>query len=560
MDFEIIKRLVVAKLLKEQSEKKLEDEPDEDSTEDTGEEMAPEQSADTEEKEKEEYPPKDAKNVVDVSGEAGFCDYQPKITEYALSSPENMTEVLIFCIASQQVDWINIYTRFPHLINWLYNYNGMFPKDAQVVDDRLIGGFPSEFSPIVMGKKAKNIDTAWTDRDNTYSLIAPIMRRYLRASGEKRKEIAFELYIHLLDYVHLGIPKAGFAMQLLIGSYACVDSINKLTLEVPMPEELFTMTKEGELVFKPYGKKSIPGSAFGNSSLNLKMHLGGLYKKFTEEVGELANDDESKVFWDGWVTIVSAKVNYRGEKIHLVDPRKPRIYKNMSIKSDYKKYSQGVPSTFPKGMQTPRDISRQHASVMRGLRNITEAQMFALIKKAIKQKLMESSVMGAGAVEVGMAKPEDKLIEKKKLTIKRKLSEKMDPATDPRYPVAHTVGLGRAGTGATGLEEELDEDVIVEYLTEEEAKKNPPLGKVRRNPSGSKKKFHVYVRCSGKIKKISFGDPNLSIKRDSPERRKSFRARHKCDKPEGKNRCTARYWACMTWRRGTSVSDMTKEE
>jgi hypothetical protein len=147
-----------------------------------------------------------------------------------------------------------------------------------------------------------------------------------------------------------------------------------------------------------------------------------------------------------------------------------------------------------------------------------------------------------------------RMTEKKKLIIKKKISEKMNPATDPRYPVANTAGLGRAGTGATGLEEDLDKDVTMEYLTEAEAKKkNPPLGKVKRNPSGSKKKFHVYVRCGGRIKKISFGDPNLSIKRDSPERRKNFRARHKCDKPEGKNRCTARYWSCYQWRAGARV-------
>ena len=106
-----------------------------------------------------------------------------------------------------------------------------------------------------------------------------------------------------------------------------------------------------------------------------------------------------------------------------------------------------------------------------------------------------------------------------------------------------------------------DEEEGVEYLSEAEVKKKQPrLGKVTRNPSGSKKKFHVYVKCGGKVKKISFGDPGLSIKRDSAARRKNFRARHKCDKPAGKDRCTARYWACMTWRRGTSVSDMTKEE
>jgi len=94
----------------------------------------------------------------------------------------------------------------------------------------------------------------------------------------------------------------------------------------------------------------------------------------------------------------------------------------------------------------------------------------------------------------------------------------------------------------------------VEYLSEAEVKKKKPrLGKVTRNPSGSKKKFHVYVKCGGRVKKISFGDPGLSIKRDSPARRKNFRARHKCDKPAGKDRCTARYWSCYQWRAGKKV-------
>jgi hypothetical protein len=94
----------------------------------------------------------------------------------------------------------------------------------------------------------------------------------------------------------------------------------------------------------------------------------------------------------------------------------------------------------------------------------------------------------------------------------------------------------------------------VEYLSEAEVKKKKPrLGKVTRNPSGSKKKFHVYVKCGGRVKKISFGDPGLSIKRDSAARRKNFRARHKCDKPAGKDRCTARYWSCYQWRAGKKV-------
>lgn len=69
--------------------------------------------------------------------------------------------------------------------------------------------------------------------------------------------------------------------------------------------------------------------------------------------------------------------------------------------------------------------------------------------------------------------------------------------------------------------------------------------KLNKPIRGGSKKFYVYVNCNGKVKKISFGDPNMEIKADSPERRKSFRARHNCENPGSK--CKARYWSCKKW-------------
>ena len=42
-----------------------------------------------------------------------------------------------------------------------------------------------------------------------------------------------------------------------------------------------------------------------------------------------------------------------------------------------------------------------------------------------------------------------------------------------------------------------------------------------------------------------FGDPNMEIRKDNPEARKSFRARHKCDTATDKT--TPRYWSCEMW-------------
>ena len=80
------------------------------------------------------------------------------------------------------------------------------------------------------------------------------------------------------------------------------------------------------------------------------------------------------------------------------------------------------------------------------------------------------------------------------------------------------------------------------------------LGKISRTPGGPKK-FMVKVKdpSTGNVKTVRFGDPNLSIKRDSPTRRKSFRARHNCDNPGPRTK--ARYWSCKQWRAGAKVQD-----
>ena len=72
--------------------------------------------------------------------------------------------------------------------------------------------------------------------------------------------------------------------------------------------------------------------------------------------------------------------------------------------------------------------------------------------------------------------------------------------------------------------------------------------------SGGAKKFYVYVKDGDKVKKVSFGDTTgLSIKRENPARRKSFRARFNCDNPGPKT--MARYWSCYQWRAGAKVDN-----
>lgn len=69
------------------------------------------------------------------------------------------------------------------------------------------------------------------------------------------------------------------------------------------------------------------------------------------------------------------------------------------------------------------------------------------------------------------------------------------------------------------------------------------LGKPMR---GDIKKFKVYVKNpEGNVVKVNFGQKGMKIKKNNPERRRSFRARHNCDNPGPRHK--PRYWSCRKW-------------
>jgi len=69
--------------------------------------------------------------------------------------------------------------------------------------------------------------------------------------------------------------------------------------------------------------------------------------------------------------------------------------------------------------------------------------------------------------------------------------------------------------------------------------------KPKRTPNGPKK-FAVLAKEGETVRLIRFGDPDMKIKKSDPDRRKSFRARHKCD-TDKPSKLTARYWSCRNW-------------
>ena len=78
--------------------------------------------------------------------------------------------------------------------------------------------------------------------------------------------------------------------------------------------------------------------------------------------------------------------------------------------------------------------------------------------------------------------------------------------------------------------------------------------KLGKPMQGDVKKFKVYVKDpkTGNTKKVNFGHGGssvkgkaMSIKKNNPGARRSFRARHNCDNPGPRTK--ARYWSCRKW-------------
>jgi hypothetical protein len=121
---------------------------------------------------------------------------------------------------------------------------------------------------------------------------------------------------------------------------------------------------------------------------------------------------------------------------------------------------------------------------------------------------------------------------------------------DIEFDIAH-LDLVKAGAN------EWEQDDSTEDLEYTEAEKKT-LNKPFRLKDG-KKKYGVYVKNpkTGNVIMVKFGDPNMEIKRDDPARRRSFRARHKCD--TAKDKTTPRYWSCRFWSK-KPVSKMVSNE
>jgi len=196
---------------------------------------------------------------------------------------------------------------------------------------------------------------------------------------------------------------------------------------------------------------------------------------------------------------------------------------------------------------------------------LTESDLINLVKRVLEeQNTNESEITEKcwkGYTQKGMKTMFGK---KYPNCVKKESVGETDEASSPAQQAAIAINMKKRGIkpkNKTLYEDEYGsveetEFVVGDLLTEAEYQgRKVTLNKPFLTPNGPKKRS-VYVKNGkGNVVKVNFGDPHLSIKRDQPTRRASYRARHHCDSPGP--RWKANYWSCKYWS-STPTSTLDK--
>jgi hypothetical protein len=327
------------------------------------EEEQPEQAAEEPEQSglaPEEPESGESENFLDLSKEldSGFCEFNPVINQYAQYSPENLAEMLMFVIATQQQRWYDVVPKFPALMAYVKEKDRLLDPNVEYQD------IPKSFAQLVLGFRKSAINTIWNNRDQIFSTISPLFQKYNTAGEDSlaKEEALFEIYLNFMKLPGLGLPKAAFAAQLIVGRLGCIDSINlNIYKGLDKDGRLITFDKKtGRPSFKTPGKKK---SGFLYDLTKGGIRLAEDYVKFLKEIARMTKSTEARVsqqLWDSWVEIVAKKINVKGDlSVKMPDGEEYRI------PNDYAKETSGKTSAskFRKqyiGKITPRDVSRQH--------------------------------------------------------------------------------------------------------------------------------------------------------------------------------------------------------
>jgi len=306
-------------------------------------------------------------NVLDLSKklDAGFCEFNPVINQYAQYSPDNLAEMLIFVIATQQMRWYDVVPKFPILMKFVKDNDGLLNPDTATTDEmgKTRYEIPKAFAQLTLGFRKNAIEQIWKQREAIYSRLNPLFAKYNNGGSLEKEEAVFYIYLEFMTLPGLGLPKAAFAVQLIIGRLGCIDSINlNLYKSLDPNGELIKFDKAGTPSFKRPGS-SVKGGVVTMTKGGIR--LAEKYIEFLKQIANVTKSSEleiSQQLWDSWVELVSLKINKTGD-IDVIMPDGEKFIVPNDYSKNVKDADTKPSAAFRKkyiGNITGRDVSRQH--------------------------------------------------------------------------------------------------------------------------------------------------------------------------------------------------------
>lgn len=256
-----------------------------------------------------------------------FCTHNPQINAFAKESPETLACVFIFVLTTIRTNWAQVYYAFPQIINILTQTGGI-EKIFDTTPEKL-----SLIKAVIFGFKIPAINHIWQNRKSIFNDVKSILNM------DEKIDRDYVLYSYIIKNLGgLAAPKAAFAVQLITGSYGCIDSVNQKMYGNFLDRKYKTEGPNKELIMKEYVAFL---DALKKSTFNL----------------------DSAKLWNNWCDIVGHRMNIslKGTKTDVVVKLKKDL---ASVISTYfftdiiKQYKEEFPEV------DGETISGQHAQLL----------------------------------------------------------------------------------------------------------------------------------------------------------------------------------------------------
>tara|TARA_Y100000034_G_scaffold101630_1_gene126046 strand:+ start:254 stop:1381 length:1128 start_codon:yes stop_codon:yes gene_type:complete len=336
--------------------------------------------------------PEDDITTIDLSEpglDEGFCEWNPKINAYAQENADQFAETLMFVIASQQMPWHEFLAGCQVMFDWFENEYDFLTPEQKVQKNVPL---PTEIRKMFRGR-GLHIRKVWHEKRKLFSMFKPLIDEYNDATNVLEQEAAvYNIYRELILNVNgLGLPKAAFASQMIIGRLGCIDTIN-MKLYKHFLVEFGELIKPKSDSFKSLtikkdaqGKGFFPPSRKGIIEDGTNFKLTQKYIDFLKELAKLnsaSGKHGTQFLWDSWVKIVAARLREQKKYIRVINPDgKESGHRNLYTRKASFERAERLKQQMVGNTYGP-DVSSQHY--------IPILKKLGLAERAEREKLRES--------------------------------------------------------------------------------------------------------------------------------------------------------------------------